>query len=719
MTCSRRSSKKRKKDSSRKGDKALPTLVIAEKPSVARDLAKVLGARVVRPGCLVGNGYIVTWAAGHLLQLREPHDYDPKYKIWRLSDLPIIPAAFGVKPQPNQAQLKRIVALLQQPDVECVVNACDAGREGELIFRWIIEWAGRDVAVNRLWLSSLTVPAIKEAMGNLRPGSEFDALADAARCRAEADWLVGMNATRALSRKCSTLLSIGRVQTPTLALVVEREREIEEFLEETFFTITSVLRHAGTGFTAEWFDPSRKTNRVRTFEEAQGIVARLCAAGRGEVISVSDKEVTARAPLLYDLTELQRDMNVRYGFSAHRTLEIAQTLYERYKAITYPRTDSRHISGKTVPLVQSALSALRPRFGAEIDRVAEMSGGKMPFGRLIRESDVRDHHAILPTAATVSLSGDLARVYDAVATRLVAALFPPCVRVETEATIRVGPDTLRAKGAVTKSKGWREIYPGPEDSALPAMVAGDEAEVVSSQPREGKTRPKERHTDASLLRAMQTAGEECEDEAQREALKDKGLGTPATRAAIIERLIEVGYIFRQGRYLAPAAKGKSVIRIIPAKDLVSPSMTGGWEMRLANIEKREMSRASFMGEMAEFVSGVVATIKAMKGERLTDEAGICPKCGGTVEAHARSYECRACGFIIPGTIAGKRLLRQHVTALLSKGKTALMHGFRSKTGGRFRAYLVLGEDQTIRFEFPKRRRPTGKKAKAKADEATE
>jgi DNA topoisomerase-3 len=461
-------------------------------------------------------------------------------------------------------------------------------------------------------------------------------------------------------------------------------------------------------------DDGGKQRRAQTAAEASHVRNRLLERGEARVDDIQDKEVVAQPPLLYDLTDLQRDMNVRYGFSASKTLELAQTLYERFKAITYPRTDSRYITGRVVPLVRTALGALAEERPEQVARLEELSGGRPPFGRLIRESHVRDHHALLPTGRVPAVGGDLKRVYDAVCSRLLASLDPPNIRRETTVSLSAGEDSLRARGAITLQQGWREIVAGPEDSPLPAMKAGDGVRILSAEAKEGTTKAPSRYTDATLLRAMQSAGRELDDENLKEALREKGIGTPATRAAIIERLIAVNYLYRESKHLAPTQKGMAVIEAIPERRLVSAELTGDWEMKLAEVERGARTREEFMRQMRAFVLEVVTTIKAMEARKVIDHVGACPRCGGDVVSSSKAYKCQACGYAIISTVAGKTLDRKHIVALLTKGRTTLIPGFRSKSGGRFRAYLLLDEEKNLKFQFPK---PGKKPAKAKAEKS--
>ncbi len=670
---------------------------------MARDLARALGAASRKTSYYEGNGYTVTWATGHLVGLAEPHQYDSRYKTWRLSDLPIIPDEYKLVPLSRASQLASIVSLLRRPDFDYVVNACDAGREGELVFRWIVQWSGASVDIRRLWLSSLTKTSIDEAMSNLRPADEYDGLAEAARCRAESDWLVGINATRAMSRKSRSLVSVGRVQTPTLSLIVCREKQIEQFAEEDFWTVRVLLDSEHGQFEAYWSRAGgTSAERISSLDEAKRIEARLAQARSGEVAEVSHKEVRLSPPALYDLTSLQRQMNTRYGYSAHKTLALAQSLYER-KAITYPRTDSRFITRSTIPLVVRALQTLRASHPEQVSRIMG-ADSKPDFGALIRESLVRDHHAILPTSHTPKLVGEQRVVYEAVCSRLLAALYPASIRRETALCIHVGSDTLCASGTKTIALGWREIEPGAKDNPLPELSQRDAVTVVEVEAKQSRTRPPERYTDASLLRAMQSVGRQFDDDALRQVLSQKGLGTPATRAAIIERLIEVGYVERHARHLLPTAKGRQVVETLPVRELTSAELTAEWEMRLQQVQEQSLSRDEYMKQMQQFVREMVQSIKHLKQQKLLDALGECPRCGAQVVPRGGGFRCvSSCGFALPPQIASKKISRKHAEALLSRKKTPLLQGFRSKTGGRFRAYLVLAEDHTLKLEFPKKR----------------
>ncbi|MEW6031379.1 MAG: DNA topoisomerase 3 [Bacillota bacterium] len=703
------------------------TLFIAEKPSVARDLVRTLGQTgkklVSRTGFFEGEGEVVTWAIGHLLELFEPEDYRPEWKRWRLEALPIFPPEFRLRPIPRtKAQLDVVLELLRSPAVGEVVNACDAGREGELIFRHLLEAAGRtDLPVRRLWVSAMTDQAIREGLENLADGRDFEALEAAARCRSESDWLVGINATRGMTVKCGTLLSVGRVQTPTLAILAEREREVRAFIPKTYWEVEATFTAPSGTYLGTWFGPEAPDGRLSDPDRAGEIAGRV--AGReGTVEEVESRRSSHLPPLLHDLTQLQREMNRRYGLSASRTLHLAQDLYERYKVITYPRTDSRFLTGRNIPLLVPTLAALAAAPGPLAAAAAPLvEAGKLPLsGRIVNDKRVRDHHAIIPTPnarGASGLKGDHLRVYEAVARRFVAVFYPPAVIESTTVVTRTAGEAFRSRGRLIVSPGWLAVdesgRPGgdEEEQALPALEKGTPVRAEEVLPVEKATKPPPRYTEASLLQAMDTAGRLVDDEELQEAMKDKGLGTPATRAAIIERLIEVGYVERERRTLQPTAKGLELVASIPTRDLVSPALTGLWESRLRAVEAGGLSRREFMADIREFVGRLVRDIAALDAgglkEKMRRVVGPCPRCGSDVIEGRQAYACSTgkenCGFYLWKTVAGRRLRPGEAEAILSGKRTGLLRGFRSRTGRPFAAYLELGEDGSARFVFPERK----------------
>src|SRR5919106_1318498 len=621
------------------------TLVIAEKPSVARDLASALpgsNKQAKEKTHLEGDDYVITWAVGHLVGLAEPDAYDPKLKKWRFADLPIIPEEFKLVPNDERAakQLRAIHRLMADPEVDQIVNACDAGREGELIFAYVYDTAKVKKPVQRLWLSSMTKKAIGEAFAHLRDGEEMKPLGAAARSRSEADWVGGMNATRAASIRLRAAfdgaVSLGRVQTPTLALVARREEEIRAFKPEPYWLVEGRFEANGNRAYA-----GRYLGGKRLPEEAAATaIVQACTGKPGEITKLEKKEERERPQLLYDLTSLQRHANTLYGFSARRTLAAAQRLYEEHKALTYPRTNSRYLTGDMIPEIKPTAELVG--HNAQYRRGSEyvLSLDKLPLGRVVNDQKVQDHHAIIPTRSEHDLG-------------------------------RMGQDELKVYDLVAK-----------------------------------------RFTAASLLGAMETAGKEVEDAELREAMKDSGIGTPATRASIIERLVDVGYLEREGRALVATEKGIQVIRLLNGHALTSADLTGDWERRLGLIERGEDTRPAFMHDIATFTTETVQELDKLKGVRIERaKLGPCPICRREITENRKGYSCWSrddpgCGFVIWKKKAGKSLpvavAKELIESLRASreagedpgvGRTAKpVTGFRSRVGRTFRAKLKLEQD---------------------------
>jgi len=708
------------------------TLVIAEKPSVGRDLARVLpGAFQKHEGYLETDDHIMTWAVGHLVQLAEPDEYDPKFKKWRIADLPIVPDRFRlvVRDERSKKQMSVITKLLNRDDVDRVVNACDAGREGELIFAWTYEKANARKPVERLWLSSMTTAAIRSALAELRPRDEFARLEQAARSRSEADWIVGMNATRAATIRLRSsfdgAVSLGRVQTPTLALVARREEEIRAFEPEAYWLVDATFEptegEPGRRYAGRFHAGSQP--RLKTAAEAEAIVAAV--RGRtGEITKLQTSTKQERAPLLYDLTSLQREANNRYGFSARRTLAAAQRLYEEHKALTYPRTSSRFLTGDMAGEIKPTAELVGKQ--REYARAAAYVAGldTLPLGRVVNDAKVADHHAIIPTRAehhVDRMSDDDKRVYDMVARRFLAVFHPDAVFENTRVETTVAEHVFRTRGRVLIEPGWRGVYgEGFEDrsqadddegadQALPKVAEGEPVRPLDVGAQEKETKPPRRYSDASLLAAMETAGKLVDDDELREAMKDSGIGTPATRAAIIERLIDVGYIERDARSLVCTEKGLNVIRLLDGHALTSPGLTGDWEHRLGRIEHGEETRDGFMRDIAEFARGTVTELDAKLKEVRIPRAnlGPCPVCGRDIVENRKGFSCWSredpgCGFVIWKSKAGKTLPMAVAKELIATGRTArAVTGFKGRSGKSFRARLALqqSDDGKWRVEF--------------------
>jgi DNA topoisomerase III len=709
------------------------TLVIAEKPSVGRDLARVLpGSFSKGEGFLEGPEHIVTWAVGHLVQLAEPDEYDDRFKKWRMADLPIVPERFKlvVRDERSKKQMNVIKRQLGRDDVTSVVNACDAGREGELIFAYLYEKSGSGKPVRRLWLNSMTKGAIKQAFEELRPGGELATLEAAARSRSEADWIVGMNATRAATIRLRSAfdgaVSLGRVQTPTLAILARREEEIRAFVPEPYWVVDGVFDPVQDGPRVyEGRYHAGANPRIKTAEEAEAIVT-ACRGETGEITKLEKSERKERPPLLYDLTSLQRDANSRYGFSARRTLAAAQRLYEEHTALTYPRTNSRYLPSDMIGEIKPIARLVGE--GGEYARAAKYVLGLdvLPLGRVINNEKVTDHHAIIPTNAerhpVDRMSEDDKRIYDLVVRRFLAIFHPDAVFENTRVETTVASHVFRTRGKLMLVPGWRGVYGEQADAEgarsdddegreqqLPRLERGERVEVKQVTSEEKETKPPRRYTEGSLLGAMETAGKLVDEEELREAMKDSGIGTPATRAAIIERLIQVAYVERDGRALVVTEKGMNVVRLLGEHALTSPGLTGEWEHRLARIETGEDSREAFMGDIVKFTESTVGELDTkLKGVRIPRaNLGPCPVCGHDIVENRKGYSCWSredpgCGFVIWKSKAGKQLPVSVARELIKTGRTAQpVTGFKGRSGRSFRARLALqqSEEGKWRVEF--------------------
>jgi DNA topoisomerase III len=703
------------------------TLVVAEKPSVGRDIASALPGSFTPSkdkSHLDGDEYVITWAVGHLVGLAEPDAYDPKLKKWRFADLPILPEEFKLVPNDDKAkkQLGAIHKLMKSPDVELIVNACDAGREGELIFAYTYETAKVDKPVERLWLNSMTKKAIVDAFAHLRPGAEMKQLEAAARSRSEADWVVGMNATRAASIRLRAAfdgaVSLGRVQTPTLALVARREEEIRAFKPEPYWLVQALFEADGARSY-----PGRYLGGKRIAEDDAARIVQDCTGQPGTIAKLEKKEESERPQLLYDLTSLQRHANTLYGFSARRTLGAAQKLYETRKALTYPRTNSRFLPGDMIGEIKptAELVGRNAPYAAGARYVTSLE--KLPLGRVVNDKKVTDHHAIIPTKSEHDLgrmSEDERRVYDLVAKRFLAIFHPDAVFERTRVETEVATHLFRTSGRRLIEPGWKAVYgeqadPPPSedddsggDQALPRLEQGEQVQTKSVESIRKETQPPRRFTEASLLGAMETAGKDIEDGELREAMKDSGIGTPATRASIIERLIAVGYLEREGRALHATEKGVQVIRLLNDHPLTSAELTGDWELRLARIEQGQDKRPEFMSDIAKFTAGTVEELDKLKGVRIERaRLGPCPVCGREVVENRKGYSCWSkddpgCGFVIWKKKAGKSLPVSVAKELIEKGRTEKpVTGFRGRSGRSFRAKLKLvqGDEGKWRVDF--------------------
>lgn len=614
------------------------TLVLAEKPSVGRELARVLGCKQSGEGCLEGAQYIVTWALGHLIELAPPESYDKAWQKWDLLTLPMLPDHLKTVVIPQSArQFRAVQALLRRKDVSGLVIATDAGREGELVARWILEKAGWHGPTQRLWISSQTDKAIRDGFAHLKPAAAYDNLYHSARARSEADWLVGLNVTRALTCKYNAQLSAGRVQTPTLALIVEREREIRAFRPKPFHTLRLQL----PGFTAAWRDGN---GQARIFDEAaaQALAARL-EGNEARITQIKRTVKEVPPPAAYDLTELQRDANKKYAYSAKETLGMMQSLYETHKVLTYPRTDSRYLTADLVPTLPERLASV----AVDVYKDLALSiRRKRPLQTkyLVNDAKVTDHHAIIPTEEQVDvwrMSGGERNIYDLVVRRFLAVLLPPCRYEELSLTLTVDGETFTARGRRMLETGWRAAYDRSFDAldgedeedervqALPDAVEGAVLPIQGVKLLPGQTAPPGRYTEATLLSAMEHPGAHVQDREQRALLEATGgLGTPATRADIIEKLFSAFYLERRGKELVPTSKGMQVVELAP-EDLRSPSLTAQWEGRLGAIARGEEPERAFVTEMREYAARLVAQVKASDASYSHDNQtrSPCPECG--------------------------------------------------------------------------------------------
>ena len=687
--------------------------IIAEKPSVAREIARVVDARKREEGYFTGNGYAVTWAFGHLVQLALPEAYG--IKGFNRDTLPVIPEAFklvarGEKTEkgskPDSGVLKQIDIIRRLfEESERIIVATDAGREGELIFRYLYQYIDCHTPFNRLWISSLTDKAIREGLNNLHNGADYDNLYLAARARSEADWLVGINGTQALSLAAGRgTYSVGRVQTPTLAMVCARYWENRRFKPEAFWQLHLAVKGEGEDvvkFTSEekWKDGDTANSLYKRIKET-------CREVR--ITQVERKQKTEEPPLLYDLTTLQKEANSRYGLTAEQTLAIAQKLYEA-KLITYPRTSSRYIPDDVFETIPKLLEKLQrdEQLGSHVSHIDTLARRSVDAGK------VTDHHALLTTGLhPIGIYKDELTVYRMIAARMVEAFSAPCIKEVT--TVRV--DVLASdgkkccgtaftvKGSVIRQTGWRGVCGDTDgETLLPDWKEGDVLSLSACSITEGKTKPKPLHTEATLLAAMETAGKEIEDDILRQAIKDCGIGTPATRAAIIETLLKREYMVRVKKTLVPTEKGLALYSIVKGMDIANVEMTGRWEAELARIERGEKAAADFNTEIEAYTRRITADLLASeKLFRARETTFACPKCGkGSMRFYAKVVKCdnEACALPVFRQVAGKLLSDKEITDLLTEGRTAVLHGFKSKQGKSFDAALAFDEEFRVKFIF--------------------
>ena len=713
-------------------------LIIAEKPSVAADIARALGGFTKHDDYFETEDYVLSSAVGHLLELACPEEYEVKRGKWSFAHLPVIPPHFALRPiEKSEPRLKLLTRLIKRKDVTGFINACDAGREGELIFNYIVQHAKSAKPVERLWLQSMTQQAIKDGFSRLRAGAEMQGLADAAVCRSESDWLVGINGTRAMTAFNSKtggfhLTTVGRVQTPTLALMVEREDKIRKFKPRPYWELEGTFSCAAGEYKGKWFDEKFAKGKAeedehqradRIWDEARAKALQGKCTGKSGEVSEEAKPSSQLSPLLYDLTSLQREANSRFGFSAKSTLGLAQALYEKHKVLTYPRTDARALPEDYLATVKDTLKmltgegagkghdeAILARFSPFAHQILARNW-VLPNKRIFNNTKISDHFAIIPTLqAPKTLSEPEQKLYDMVVKRFLAVFYPAAEYLITTRITRVEAEPFKTEGKVLVNPGWLAVY-GREGQE------GEEGNLVALTPKEKvhtdevvlnatETRPPPRYSEATLLSAMEGAGKMVDDEELKAAMAGRGLGTPATRAQIIENLINEQYLQREGRELQPTAKAFSLMTLLNGlgiRELTAPELTGEWEWKLARMERGEMSRDAFMQEIAAMTQHIVDRAKSYDSDTIPGDFGElstpCPKCGGKIKETYKKFQCQACDFALWKIVAGRQYEPAEIEELLTERKIGPLTGFRNKMGRPFNAIIRLNAENTPEFDF--------------------
>ncbi len=744
-------------------------LIIAEKPSVASDVAKALGGFKRHQDYFENDDYVLSSAVGHLLEQVPPEGVEAKKGKWSFANLPVIPPYFDLKPiQKNASRLKTLVKLIKRRDVDALVNACDAGREGELIFRNIVRHAKAKKPIKRLWLQSMTPDAIRNGFVQLREDTEMQPLADAALSRSEADWIVGINGTRAMTAFNSKpggfyKTTVGRVQTPTLAIVAEREAAIRDFRPEPYWEVTATFQAEGGAYEGRWFDEGFKKNdrqphgrAERIWEQAVAEAIRDKCLDRTGSATEESKPTRQAPPPLFDLTSLQREANARFGLSANRTVQIAQALYERHKVLTYPRTDSRALPEDYVGTVKDSLRMLKDTSYAPFaDNILEKSWVK-PDKRIFNNAKISDHFAIIPTTEAPKRLNEIEqKIYDLVTRRFLAIFYPAAEYLETTRITRVEGEPFRTTGKVLVKAGWLEVHgrdnarKGDEPTLAPLRATAESAddaaatapggngranradqtgadavpvETTGVEVKQNQTRPPARFTEATLLGAMEGAGKLVTDEDLRAAMAGKGLGTSATRASIIEGLIDEAYIVRDGKELQATPKAFMLMELLNGlgvRELTRPELTGNWEHQLFQMQGGQKSRDEFMGEIAEMTRQIVERARQYEHDTIPGDFGTlsapCPRCQGEVHERYRNYHCINCDFSLPKILAGRLLAAEETGTLIEKGQIGPLQGFRSRQGRPFAAVLNLSEEHKIAFDFGNGARNGDGEAEPQAD----
>ena len=722
-------------------------LIIAEKPSVAGDIAKALGGFTKdKSGEFFESAdCVISSAVGHLLQLVPPEGAEAKRGKWTFAHLPVIPPHFDLKPiEKNENRLKMLLKLIKRKDVDRLVNACDAGREGELIFRYIIQYSQSDKPIQRLWLQSMTAASIREGFERLRSDGDMIPLADAAVCRSESDWLVGINGTRAMTAFNSKtggfhLTTVGRVQTPTLAILVEREDKIKRFVPRDYWEIHGTFAAKAGEYKGRWFDENftkregdDQLRAERIWELARAEEIQKKCLGKIGIVSEESKPTTSLSPLLYDLTSLQREANGRFGFSAKNTLAVAQSLYERHKVLTYPRTDSRALPEDYIATVKKTLEMFTgdgPSHGTQfVTRYTTFAQTILkndwvkPNKRIFNNAKISDHFAIIPTlVAPKGLSEPEQKLYDLVTKRFFAIFYPAAEFLVTTRITRVEGEPFKSEGKVMVKAGWLEVYGKEADTeeapTLAPVEPDEQVQTTNIEVQANVTRPPARYTEATLLSAMEGAGKLVEDEELREAMSEKGLGTPATRAQIIEGLIWEKYVVRNLRELQPTAKAFSLMALLNGlgiPELTSPELTGEWEFKLNQMARGKLKRPDFMREIANATRDIVAKAKSYDSDTVPGDFGTlktpCPKCGGEIHENYKKFQCQKCDFSLWKIVAGRQLEIPEVEQLIEKGQVGPLQGFRSAKGFLFAAMIKMGPEFKPEFDFGNDKKENGEDA---------
>ena len=710
-------------------------LIIAEKPSVAADIARALGGFTKHDDYFESEEFVLSSAIGHLLELACPEAYEVKRGKWSFAHLPVIPPHFDLKPiEKTESRLKLVTKLIKRKDVSGLVNACDAGREGELIFNYIAQHAKSGKPVQRLWLQSMTQAAIRDGFAGLRPGADLRGLADAAVCRSESDWLVGINGTRAMTAFNSKtggfhLTTVGRVQTPTLAILVEREEKIKKFKPRAYWEVEGIFGAAAGEYKGKWFDEKFKgkdedehARADRLWDQASADALRAKCLGQPGEVTEEAKPSTQLSPLLYDLTSLQREANSRFGFSAKATLGLAQALYEKHKVLTYPRTDARALPEDYIGTVKATLDMLAGRdlqkgsdpsianrYGIFADEI-QKKNWVGPNKRIFNNAKISDHFAIIPTLqAPKSLSEPEQKLYDMVVKRFLAVFYPAAEYLVTTRITRVAGEPFKTEGKVLVHPGWLAVYGREAQDEEANLVPVQAKERVSTEDvlvKANETRPPARYSEATLLSAMEGAGKMVDDDELRAAMAGRGLGTPATRAQIIENLIGEQYVHREGRELIPTAKAFSLMTLLNGlgiPELTHPELTGDWEWKLARMEKGEMSREEFMQEIAAMTQHIVDRAKSYDSDTIPGDFGElkapCPKCGGRIRETYKKFQCQSCDYGLWKIVAGRQFEPEEIETLLTERSIGPLTGFRNKMGRPFNALIKLNAEQAPEFDF--------------------